>query len=73
MPSRIRARRSRFVAARMRTSTGTGAYSLSENGLYTLEAWHETFGTVTAKVTVKDGETKERSVVDEVLAPAFAI
>lgn len=28
-------------------------------GEYTLEGWHETFGTVQAKVTVKDGETQE--------------
>lgn len=28
-------------------------------GEYELEAWHETFGTMTQKVTVKDGETKE--------------
>lgn len=28
-------------------------------GDYTLEAWHETFGTVQVKVSVKDGETQE--------------
>ena len=28
-------------------------------GDYVLEAWHEKFGQVTKKVSVKDGETKE--------------
>lgn len=28
-------------------------------GKYTLEAWHENFGTVTQEVEIKDGETKE--------------
>lgn len=30
-------------------------------GTYTLEAWHETFGTKTAEVTVKEGATSEAS------------
>ena len=28
-------------------------------GQYEVEAWHETFGTVTQSVSVADGETKE--------------
>jgi hypothetical protein len=30
-------------------------------GTYTLEAWHETLGTKTAEITVKDGESVEAS------------
>lgn len=38
-----------------------GAFEIKElpAGKYTLEAWHETFGTVTQDVEIKDGETKE--------------
>ncbi len=35
-------------------------------GTYTLEAWHETFGTLTKEVTIKKGET---TVVDFVFEP----
>lgn len=38
-----------------------GTFEIKElpAGDYTIEAWHETFGTVQMKVSVKDGETKE--------------
>lgn len=37
-----------------------GSFSIAElpAGTYTLEAWHETFGTATQEVTVGDGEAK---------------
>ncbi len=39
----------------------TGAFSLDElpAGTYTVEAWHEKYGTQTQEVTVGDGEAKE--------------
>lgn len=45
------------------TTGEDGAFSITglPAGTYTLEAWHETFGTKTAEVTVKDGETAETS------------
>ena len=38
-----------------------GTFEIKElpAGEYEIEAWHESFGTQTQKVTVKDGETKE--------------
>lgn len=38
-----------------------GTFEIKElpAGEYDIEAWHETFGTMTQKVAVKDGETKE--------------
>lgn len=43
------------------TTGEDGAFSITglPAGTYTLEAWHETFGTKTAEVTVKDAETAE--------------
>jgi plastocyanin len=43
------------------TTGDDGAFSITglPAGTYTLEAWHETFGTKTAQVTVKDGESAE--------------
>ncbi len=35
-------------------------------GSYVIEAWHETFGKVTANVTVGDGETKNSDITFEV-------
>ncbi|QRN94193.1 carboxypeptidase regulatory-like domain-containing protein [Archangium violaceum] len=45
------------------TSTEDGAFSLQgvPPGTYTLEAWHETLGTKTAQVTVKEGEEAQVS------------
>lgn len=42
-----------------------GAFTLEKlpPGEYTIEAWHEKYGTKTATVTVADGETKEISFV----------
>jgi len=41
------------------TSGADGAFSIEHlpAGTYTLEAWHETLGTKTVEVTLKDGET----------------
>jgi hypothetical protein len=41
------------------TSNAQGAFSIEHlpAGTYSLEAWHETLGTKTAEVTVKEGET----------------
>jgi hypothetical protein len=41
------------------TTDAKGAFTLEHlpAGAYTLEAWHETFGTKTTEVTVKEGET----------------
>jgi hypothetical protein len=43
------------------TTGEDGAFSITglPAGTYTIEAWHETFGTKTAEVTVKDAETAE--------------
>jgi hypothetical protein len=40
------------------TTTEDGAFTLQgvPPGTYTLEAWHETLGTKTAQVTVKEGQ-----------------
>jgi plastocyanin len=45
------------------TSGTDGSYSIEHlpEGTYTLEAWHETLGTRTAEVTVKEGETVKAS------------
>jgi plastocyanin len=45
------------------TTSEDGAFSITglPAGTYTLEAWHETLGTKTAEVTVKDDETAEAS------------
>jgi hypothetical protein len=45
------------------TTSEDGTFSLSgvPEGTYTLEAWHETLGTKTAEVTVKDGAATEAS------------
>lgn len=42
-------------------SAKRGTFELKElpAGSYEIEAWHETFGTLTQKVEIKDGETKE--------------
>lgn len=44
-----------------KSATERGTFEIKDlpAGEYTLEAWHEKFGAVTQKVTVKDGETKE--------------
>ncbi|MEK6643420.1 MAG: TonB-dependent receptor [Planctomycetota bacterium] len=42
-----------------KTKRGTFELKNLPAGEYELEAWHENFGTVTQKVTIKDGETKE--------------
>lgn len=45
------------------TTGEDGTFSITglPAGTYTIEAWHETFGTKTAEVTVKDAETAETS------------
>lgn len=45
------------------TTGDDGAFSIAglPAGTYTLEAWHETLGTKTAQVTVKDGDTADVS------------
>jgi plastocyanin len=45
------------------TTGEDGSFSIKglPAGTYTLEAWHESFGTKTAEVTVKDDETAETS------------
>ncbi|WP_375772035.1 carboxypeptidase regulatory-like domain-containing protein [Archangium gephyra] len=45
------------------TSGTDGSFSIEHlpEGTYTLEAWHETLGTQTAEVTVKEGETTTAS------------
>ncbi len=45
------------------TSGAEGSFSIEHlpAGTYTLEAWHETLGTRTAEVTVKEGETTSAS------------
>ncbi|WP_224364675.1 carboxypeptidase regulatory-like domain-containing protein [Hyalangium versicolor] len=45
------------------TTGEDGAFNITglPAGTYTIEAWHETLGTKTAEVTVKDGETAETS------------
>lgn len=45
------------------TTREDGAFSLEgvPEGTYTLEAWHETLGTKTADITVKDGAVSEAS------------
>jgi plastocyanin len=45
------------------TTGEDGAFSITglPAGTYTIEAWHESFGTKTAEVTVKDAETAETS------------
>jgi plastocyanin len=54
------------------TSGADGSFSIAHlpAGTHTLEAWHETLGTRTAEVTVKEGETV--SVSFEFSAPAQA-
>lgn len=45
------------------TTSADGSFSLANvpEGTYTLEAWHESLGTKTAEITVKDGATAEAS------------